>query len=198
MRVHVALLAALVCVAAAFSGLAADAPGKALTLKWDDLVPAGAPPQDFSAMLKQQAKPPQDLFAAADPLTPGAGAGTPAMHGGAGDPMIRNATYGAASARVVKELDGKRVRLPGYVVPLDNDGRTTTEFLLVPYFGACIHVPPPPANQIVLVRSKKPIRLPELADAIWAEGILHAEYVTSGLADAGYTMMVERTEEYEE
>jgi uncharacterized protein len=196
MQARVVLLAALLGVAVTGSVWAADAPGKAVTLKWDDLVPAGAPPPDFSAMLKQDAKPPPDLFAAADPLTPSA-PGAP-VHGSAGDPVIRNSTYGAASARVVKALDGKRVRLPGYVVPLDNDGLTTTEFLLVPYFGACIHVPPPPANQIVLMRSKKPIRLPELSDAIWAEGVLHTEYVSSGLADAGYTMEVERTEEYEE
>jgi hypothetical protein len=52
-------------------------------------------------------------------------------------------------------LDGQNIRLPGYIVPLEvsEEGRTT-EFLLVPYFGACIHVPPPPSNQIVHVKSE--------------------------------------------
>lgn len=59
------------------------------------------------------------------------------------------------NAPVVKALDGQNIRLPGYIVPLEvsEEGRTT-EFLLVPYFGACIHVPPPPSNQIVHVKAK--------------------------------------------
>ena len=60
-------------------------------------------------------------------------------------------------APVVKSLDGQNIRLPGYIVPLEvNEEGRTTDFLLVPYFGACIHTPPPPANQIVLVVPAKP------------------------------------------
>ena len=59
------------------------------------------------------------------------------------------------NAPVVTQLDGQLIRLPGYIVPLEvNEEGRTTEFLLVPYFGACIHVPPPPSNQIVHVTSK--------------------------------------------
>ena len=57
------------------------------------------------------------------------------------------------SAPVVHELDGQKVRLPGFVVPLDFEDTEISEFLLVPYFGACIHVPPPPSNQIVYVKT---------------------------------------------
>ena len=52
-------------------------------------------------------------------------------------------------APVVDTYDGKRVKIPGFVVPLEGTAELTTEFLLVPFFGACIHVPPPPSNQIV-------------------------------------------------
>ena len=54
-------------------------------------------------------------------------------------------------APVVDKFDGKRVKIPGFVVPLEGTPELTTEFLLVPYFGACIHVPPPASNQIVYV-----------------------------------------------
>ena len=56
---------------------------------------------------------------------------------------------------MVKELDGKRVRIGGYVVPLDFEATNVKEFLLVPFVGACIHVPPPPPNQIIYVKSAK-------------------------------------------
>ena len=57
------------------------------------------------------------------------------------------------SAPVVAALNNRRVRLCGFLVALEGDGKAVSEFLLVPYFGACIHVPPPPSNQIVLVRT---------------------------------------------
>ena len=55
-------------------------------------------------------------------------------------------------APVVKALDGQSVSLPGFVVPLEGDSELITEFLLVPYFGACIHVPPPPPNQPIWIQ----------------------------------------------
>src|SRR5690606_41234775 len=54
-------------------------------------------------------------------------------------------------APMVPSLNGKKIRIPGYVVQLEGDADKVTQFLLVPYFGACIHVPPPPPNQIILV-----------------------------------------------
>ena len=55
------------------------------------------------------------------------------------------------NAPVIDSLDGVRVHVAGFVVPLDNDYNHLKEFLLVPYFGACIHVPPPPSNQVIHV-----------------------------------------------
>ena len=59
----------------------------------------------------------------------------------------------ALGATLVDELDGRDVQIPGYALPLEYAGTAVSEFLLVPYVGACIHVPPPPLNQIVHVRS---------------------------------------------
>ncbi|MEL7479526.1 MAG: DUF3299 domain-containing protein [Pseudomonadota bacterium] len=91
-------------------------------------------------------------------------------------------------APVVKELDGKSVSLPGFVVPLEGDSEVITEFLLVPYFGACIHVPPPPPNQIVHVKIKNGVPIESLYDAITVTGIIKVETWSGELAQTGYTM----------
>lgn len=102
------------------------------------------------------------------------------------------------NAPVVKALDGKNIRLPGYIVPLEvNEEGRTTEFLLVPYFGACIHVPPPPSNQIVHVKSEVGVKLDELYQPYWIEGALQVKPSTSELADAGYQMEADKIYVYE-
>ncbi|MBV4456403.1 DUF3299 domain-containing protein [Pseudomonas sp. COR58] len=102
------------------------------------------------------------------------------------------------NAPVVQSLDGQNVRLPGYIVPLEvsEEGRTT-DFLLVPYFGACIHVPPPPSNQIVHVKSEVGVKLDELYQPYWVEGPLQVKPSTSELADAGYQMAADKIYVYE-
>ncbi|WP_262136428.1 DUF3299 domain-containing protein [Pseudomonas sp. Marseille-Q5117] len=102
------------------------------------------------------------------------------------------------NAPVVKSLDGQNIRLPGYIVPLEvsEEGRTT-DFLLVPYFGACIHVPPPPSNQIVHVKSELGVKLDELYQPYWVEGPLQVKASSSELADAGYQMEAEKIYAYE-
>ena len=78
-------------------------------------------------------------------------------------------------APIVKTQLNKKIRIPGYAVPLDAERSEKREFLLVPYFGACIHTPPPPANQIVLVRptaQSKIKKMPESMDVLWVEGEL--------------------------
>ncbi|MCF2856577.1 DUF3299 domain-containing protein [Pseudoalteromonas sp. SMS1] len=91
-------------------------------------------------------------------------------------------------APVVKALDGKSVSLPGFVVPLEGDSEVITEFLLVPYFGACIHVPPPPPNQIVHVKIKDGVPIDSLYDAITVTGTIKVETFKSELAQTSYTM----------
>lgn len=93
---------------------------------------------------------------------------------------------------VVTNLNGKRVKIPGYIVPLEyDDQRELSEFLLVPYYGACIHTPPPPANQIVFAKSKTRVVIDNTYDPVWVIGTLHTQTFRSGIAEAGYTIELE-------
>lgn len=91
-------------------------------------------------------------------------------------------------APVVEALNGQSVSLPGFVVPLEGDSEVITEFLLVPYFGACIHVPPPPPNQIVHVTVKGGVPIESLYDAIVVTGIISTETWSGEIAQVGYKM----------
>ncbi len=63
-----------------------------------------------------------------------------------------------------------RVRIGGFVVPLTDAFQDIREFLLVPDSMSCIHVPPPPSNQMLLVRFRNPID-PQLAfGPVWVFG----------------------------
>lgn len=102
-------------------------------------------------------------------------------------------------APVVPGLDGKRVKLAGYVVPLEFDGQTKLdEFLVVPYYGACIHTPPPPANQVVHARAEKSVTVEDPYLPVWAVGTLQTQTTVSNLAEAGYKLQVEKVLPYEE
>lgn len=93
------------------------------------------------------------------------------------------------STKTVAALDGKQIRLGGYPVPLENDAKgRVTEFFLVPYPGACIHVPPPPPNQIVLVRYPKGMKIDDIYSPLWVTGKLKVEKVSNDMADAAYAM----------
>ncbi len=97
----------------------------------------------------------------------------------------------------VGELNGQSVRIPGFVVPVETDGEGNLEtFFLVPYFGACIHVPPPPANQIIYGRLKRPIRMVNIWDAFYMEGTLNIEEISNQTADSAYTMTVDALRPY--
>jgi hypothetical protein len=101
-------------------------------------------------------------------------------------------------------LDGKLVRIPGYLLPLEFSGKQVTEFLLVPWVGACIHTPPPPPNQIVHVKSDKPFEMNGNFDAVWVTGRITAGaarksvYLTDGSSeiDVGYSMSASQLERY--
>jgi hypothetical protein len=104
----------------------------------------------------------------------------------------------APHAPVVQALDGQQLRIPGYIVPLEvNEEGRTTDFLLVPYYGACIHVPPPPSNQIVHVTSELGVKVEELYQPYWIEGAMQVKPSTSELADAGYRMDAQKIFAYE-
>jgi uncharacterized protein len=98
---------------------------------------------------------------------------------------------------VNKQLDGASVKIPGFIVPLDigKDG-LVSEFFLVPYFGACIHVPPPPPNQIVFVKMAKGIALDSIYEAYWITGKMKLSNKTTRLGAAAYSLAGEKVEIY--
>lgn len=87
----------------------------------------------------------------------------------------------------LKKLDGQRIRVPGFIVPLDDADQEGAEFLLVPYYGACVHTPPPPPNQMAFVQmvGRKNVKL-ALFDAIWLEGTLRITTYDSPYGQVGY------------
>ena len=109
-----------------------------------------------------------------------------------GDPrateMLKRMREAWNNAPTNNELDGVAVRLPGYLVPLDESGNGIKEFLLVPYFGACIHTPPPPANQIILVQPQKPAKGYRSMDTVWISGTLKTLRSDSYMGSSGYRM----------
>lgn len=92
------------------------------------------------------------------------------------------------NAPVIEALNGQYVKIPGFVVPLEGNDELTTEFLLVPYFGACIHVPPPPSNQIVHVKFAQGVAIDNIYDPIWVVGTLSTKGWVGDMASVGYTL----------
>lgn len=144
---------------------------------WEDMMPEGEE-EKLVELYQQQ----MTLLYSSDPI-----------HGSAADAMVQIGTF-----NTVPELNETKVRIPGYTVPFDFDAEARiTEFLLVPYFGACIHAPPPPPNQTIFVMTDEPIRIRDLAQAVWIEGTMYAQTQESELADAAYTIQLDSIETYQ-
>lgn len=104
-----------------------------------------------------------------------------------------------ASTRIISEMAGKMIRIPGFIVPLEfDDEQTITQFFLVPFFGACIHVPPPPPNQIIFVNYPQGLKLDALYDPFWISGTLKTSLVENDMAIAAYSMQMQSFEVYTE
>ena len=102
-----------------------------------------------------------------------------------------------ASTRIISEMAGKMIRIPGFIVPLEfDDEQTITQFFLVPFFGACIHVPPPPPNQIIFVNYPQGLKLDALYDPFWISGTLKTSLVENDMAIAAYSMQMQSFEVY--
>jgi uncharacterized protein len=96
------------------------------------------------------------------------------------------------------DLKGQSVRLPGFVVVLESDAKGIHEFLLVPYFGACVHVPPPPLNQLIHVRPQTPLPRDLTMSPVWVEGVLEVQRIDTTMGNAGYQLKASRVWPYEE
>jgi hypothetical protein len=166
----------LFLLAVLLPGMALAAPGaKPRELSWEDLMPPPGTPL-----------PPQ-------PAVP---SGIPGKDGSVAPKGPALAPLYPFNPNV--RLNGQYVKLPGYIVPLDSDeGGQIQEFLLVPYFGACIHVPPPPPNQIVFVKLAKPYNLKSMADPVWITGTLKTQAWSGDVADTDYVMTGERVEKFD-
>lgn len=101
------------------------------------------------------------------------------------------------AAPTVPGLEGQQVRVPGFVVPLDEAAEGLRTFLLVPYFGACIHTPPPPSNQIIHVILKSPAKVRTM-DPVWVRGTLRTERQSSAMGASSYRIDALGVEPYVE
>jgi hypothetical protein len=118
-------------------------------------------------------------------------------------PEVKKQRIKKATA-VVPELNGQQVKLPGYLLPLEFEEKKVTEFLLVPWFGACIHTPPPPPNQIVFVTMEEGYGNTEQFAPVWVWGEMQVKKSQKSLflvdgesgIDTGYTLVAEKVTPY--
>ncbi|MFT3729868.1 MAG: DUF3299 domain-containing protein [Hyphomicrobium sp.] len=167
---------ALVFIGGLSSGVAAEAPRQ---LKWADLVPKSMP---ANTVMKSKT-----FFGGSAPMTD-AGPPPPPLPEGKFMSVKRHQPGDDRPPAVVTDLNGQNISIGGYVVPLDFDSTTVKEFLLVPFVGACIHVPPPPANQIIYVKTAKGFEVGGQFDPVTVSGKISTTVAFTGLADAGYTL----------
>ena len=168
--------------------IVAPSPASFRTLQWDDLIPeedlnALLNPPNYIDQLDDSALEDQISDQLQIDLTPAAD-----------DPYQQ----ALVSTRIIQEMDGLAVKIPGFVVPVEFDEETITEFFLVPYFGACIHSPPPPPNQIIYVHAPKGLELNTLYDPFWISGIITTSLVKNYMASAAYSMTMNSYEPYTE
>ncbi len=148
----------------------AQKPVRILDLDWKELLPEGERAH-FTAV----APPPVHDY-----------------RGEGGPPAIQ-----AQDFNVNRSLEGATVRLPGFIVPLEAiKDSGVSEFLLVPYFGSCIHVPPPPPNQIVYVHAGRRSGIESIYDAYWITGKLHLQTRTTRLGSTAYELSADKIEVY--
>ncbi len=98
---------------------------------------------------------------------------------------------------VVEELDGQRVRIAGFVLPFDfSASGQVSRFLLVPFVGACVHVPPPPPNQLIYAQAADGVAVQGMWEPVFAEGVMRTRRHASDLADAAYTLELTALQPY--
>ncbi|WP_027670794.1 DUF3299 domain-containing protein [Rheinheimera baltica] len=113
------------------------------------------------------------------------------------DPAAQQWQQILSSAKVVEKYNNTKVRVPGFIVPLEFDSeQNVTSFFLVPYFGACIHVPPPPPNQIIFVSGAKNLKADMIYSPFWISGTLTTEVMTHDLGQSAYSIKADTIEEY--
>lgn len=105
--------------------------------------------------------------------------------------------YDANGAKLNPALDGALIKMPGFIIPFDVSADGVSSFMLVPYVGACIHTPPPPANQLVSVTTDTPWPNDELWAPAWVTGTMRNQIQSTEFGDTGYAITAEKIEAYE-
>ena len=98
---------------------------------------------------------------------------------------------------VRSDLNNKKIKIAGFAVPLEMDNKNVREFLFAPYFGACIHVPPPPLNQMIYVKTSQGFPIEALNDVVYLIGVLKTNSVNLDMFEIGYQMTAEKIENYD-
>lgn len=193
------------------------------TVMWKDLVPASQIESPFAKLSKAQLRQLSDVAEARDRVAAGEKlnaierqderAATRKLEeaGIDVDGLLRirqemMEPKSSVNRAVNTALDGKLVRIPGYVLPLEFKGKEVIEFLLVPWVGACIHTPPPPANQILHVKPDKPFTTSGLFAPVWVTGRLKTTALQKSLhlidgtsdIDVSYALSATAVEPYVE
>ncbi|MGH1490195.1 MAG: DUF3299 domain-containing protein [Acidimicrobiales bacterium] len=142
-------------------------------VEWEDLLPAGYSSDEIYARYADRLNELDDGSPEADEIY-----------------AEMQAEYDATSDAINSDLDGAKINLAGFVAPLNFEDDVITEFLLVPYFGACIHVPAPPSNQTVLVKVDEAngLSFDDSWGAIWVAGTLTIDPISTDLATASYRL----------
>ena len=152
-------------------------PGSVRTISWEQLMPPGWDPyKDLKALNLESLKD-------NDPRA---------------EEVLKKMRQMWDNAPINPQVLGQNVRLPGFMVPLEELPEGSKEFLLVPYFGACVHSPPPPANQIVHVVLDKPTKRIRLMDTLRVTGLMSATQTDSHMGMASYRIDAKAVAPYRE
>ncbi len=108
-----------------------------------------------------------------------------------------NPIYDENATKLNEALDGAYIKVPGFIIPFDVSAEGITDFMLVPYVGACIHTPPPPANQLVMVSATRPWPGDELWAPVWVTGVMKTQLQSTDLGQTGYSIVADKMEVYE-
>ncbi|WP_299849485.1 DUF3299 domain-containing protein [uncultured Roseovarius sp.] len=136
-------------------------------ITWDDLIPPGVP---YSEIIGEG-----EMDEAND---------------------LWNPIYDANGIKLNEALNGAYIKMPGFIIPFDVSAKGVKEFMLVPYVGACIHTPPPPANQLVMVNAKNPWPGDQLWDPVWVTGTMRTQLQSTNLGKTGYSISADEMAVY--
>ncbi len=173
------------------------------TIEWGDLIPeddlqALLNPPDYLIQIEDGSAEDQITSTIQNAMAANEAANKAANNAENGEKQVDPYEQALVSTNIIESMNGQNVRIPGFVVPLEfNDSQVVTSFFLVPFFGACIHAPPPPPNQIIFVESERGFALENLYEPIWVSGKLATELFEDQLATAAYTMRLTHIEKYD-